>query len=75
MKCIICKHGETVAAATTVTLERGGMTLVFKSVPAEVCDNCGEEYVSDETTRRLLTQAEEAVSRGVEVEVRAYAAA
>ena len=49
--CAICKQGEVVAGTTTVTLERGGTTVVIKAVPAGVCDNCGEEYVDETTTR------------------------
>lgn len=75
MKCLICKHGETRSELGTVTLERGPLTLVFKSVPAQVCENCGEQYVDSETTARLLAEAEKAVSAGVQVEVRSYAAA
>ena len=36
MKCVICKQGETLPGVTTVTLERNGLTLVVKSVPARV---------------------------------------
>lgn len=75
MKCVICKHGEAIPATMTMTLERGGATLVFKGVPAQVCDNCGEEYVDGATTARLLQQAQGALTAGVEVEVRAFAAA
>ena len=75
MKCSICNHGETLPGSVTVTLERGGMTLVFKDVPADVCDNCGEQYVSEATTRRLLEQANTAAESGVTVEVRSFAAA
>ena len=39
---------------TTITLERGGLTLVVKGVPAQVCPNCGEEYVDEPTATRLL---------------------
>lgn len=74
MKCPICKHGETRPGRSTVTLERGGATLVFKDVPADVCGNCGEAYHSEEVTRDLLRQAEQAASAGVEVKVRKYAA-
>ena len=73
MNCVICKHGETRPARVTVTLERAGMTLVFKDVPAQVCENCGEQYVSEQTTAMLLQQAEEAAGQGVQVEVRSYA--
>jgi len=75
MKCVICKHGETRRGKATVTLERDGATLVFKGVPAEVCANCGEEYVGEEITARLLKGADEAVRAGVKVDVREYVAA
>ena len=74
MKCAICRNGETSPAPITVVLERGGTTLVFKEVPAEVCDNCGEEYLSAETNRSLLFKAEQSVGRGVDLELLKYAA-
>ena len=74
MKCVICKHGETAAGTATVTLERGGSTIVFKQVPAQVCGNCGEQYVDEAVTRRLLEQAQAAVEDGVQVDVRSFAA-
>ena len=75
MKCVICKHGQTIPAEVTVTLERGRSTLIFRSVPAAVCENCGEQYVDAETTTKLLLDAERAAQAGVEIEVRAYVAA
>ena len=44
-------------------------------MPAEVCGNCGEEFVGEETTARLLRVADEAVREGVQVDVREYVAA
>lgn len=75
MQCVICKHGQTQIGKTTITLERGSTTLVFKDVPAKVCDNCGEAYLDDEITARLLAIAERAVENGVQVEIRAFTAA
>jgi len=75
MNCTICKQGQTRPELVTVTLERGQLTLVFKGVPADVCDNCGEEYVSAQTTARLLEEAGKSAAAGVQVEVRSYAAA
>jgi YgiT-type zinc finger domain-containing protein len=75
MKCVICKQGETQPGLTTVTLERNGLTLVVKNVPARVCANCGEEYVDEEVATQLLSTAEEAARAGVLVDIRAYAAA
>lgn len=72
--CPICKHGTLGPGQTTVTLERGGLTLVFKGVPARVCDNCGERFVESPIAAGLLGQAEAAAESGVQVEVRQYAA-
>jgi YgiT-type zinc finger domain-containing protein len=74
MKCVVCKNGETRPGKTTVTLERGKLTLVFKGVPADVCANCGEAYVSADAGRQLLNSAEAAARAGVEVEIREFAA-
>lgn len=75
MKCVVCKQGTTRVGTSTVTLERGEMVLVFRKVPAEVCEVCGEEYVDEETTAKLLETAEEAVRAGVQMDVREYVAA
>jgi len=75
MKCVICKQGETKPGKASVTLERDGMTLVIKGVPANICANCGEEYVNEKITEELLKAAEEAVKAGVQVDIREYIAA
>ena len=75
MKCVICKQGETQRGTTTVTLDRNGTTLVFKSVPAEVCSNCGEAYVDDKVGEQLLKTAEEAAHSGVQVDIREFSGA
>ena len=70
MRCAICKQGETQPGHTTVTLERDRTVLVFRNVPADVCANCGEAYVSEEVTAQLLEEAEEAVQARVQIGVR-----
>jgi hypothetical protein len=47
--------------------------LIVRSVAAQVCQNCGEEYINEDITATLLQQAEEAVRAGVQVTVRTYA--
>jgi len=74
MKCAICRNGQTVDGFITVTLESDQTTLVFKNVPAGVCENCGEEYLSADTNRALLRKAQEAVARGVDLELLRFAA-
>ncbi|QBQ54313.1 type II toxin-antitoxin system MqsA family antitoxin [Nitrosococcus wardiae] len=74
MNCVICKTGQIRTGRTTVTLQRGETTVVIKEVPAQVCDNRGEYYLSEEMTERVLVLAETAVSRGAEVEILRWAA-
>ncbi|HKK65504.1 MAG TPA: type II toxin-antitoxin system MqsA family antitoxin [Clostridia bacterium] len=74
MNCLICKTGKTQPGTTTITLERDTTVIVIKDVPAQVCDNCGEYYLSEEVSSRIYALAEEAVKRKVDVEVLHYAA-
>ncbi|WP_138678111.1 type II toxin-antitoxin system MqsA family antitoxin [Candidatus Accumulibacter phosphatis] len=75
MRCPICRHGETRPGAVTVPLERDGMTIVFREVPALVCENCGEAFHDEAVTTSLLKQAEQAALAGVEIDVRRFAVA
>ncbi len=74
MKCPICKTGETKPGFVTVTLNKNNTTVVIKEVPADVCTNCGEYYLSEVMTDDLLTRAENAIQKGVEIEILKYAA-
>ena len=74
MKCVICKQGETHPGSATITLNRAETILIFKGVPAEVCENCGEYYLDESTTEALLVRAEKAVENGAEVDILRFAA-
>lgn len=74
MECVICKHGKTQPGLVTVTLERNDCIVIFKRVPADVCENCGEYYLSESVTDEILNKAEDAVNKGAEVEIIRYAA-
>lgn len=74
MQCVICKQGETRPGTATVTLERGSATVVIKDVPADICENCGEYYLSEDMTDKVLAMAKDAAAHGTEIEVRRFAA-
>ena len=74
MKCAICQNGSTTEGATTLVLERGQTLVVFKSVPAQICSNCGEEYVSSAVNRTLLSRAQREWEEGIILEVLNFAA-
>ena len=71
-QCPMCPAGTLREGTTTLTMERGEATIVFKSVPADVCDACGEAFVDGDVSEEVYQQAEEAVEAGVQVDVRRY---
>jgi YgiT-type zinc finger domain-containing protein len=74
MECVICKHGKTKPGLVSVTLERDDCLIVLKRVPADICENCGEYYLSESVTEYVLNRAEGAVNKGAEVEILRYVA-
>lgn len=72
MKCVFCKVGEVEEGTASVLIERDGSTIVFKQVPALVCNNCGEEYFRDEVLGELEEDVDRLVEQGVELEVRTH---
>ena len=75
MMCVVCHNGETQPGTTTVAFHREGRTLVVNEVPADVCENCGEAYVAEEITARLLEIAVAARRDQATVLVRDYGSA
>ncbi len=74
MICPICKHGNTIKGFATMTFERDKTTVVFKRVPAEICDNCNEAYISEDISKKLIEQVDQEVKKGIEIEVLRYVA-
>jgi YgiT-type zinc finger domain-containing protein len=74
MRCLHCPTGETGPGTKTATLERGSTIVIVRSVPATVCDTCGEATYSAEITDELLRLLDEAVARGIELLVQPFEA-
>jgi len=73
--CVVCKSGEVSPGTTTLTVERGRMTVVLKEIPAQVCDSCGEAYFDEATTARVEQIVDKLQHSGVEVAVQGFEAA
>lgn len=69
MECVICKNGTTRLGKVTVTLEHSGSIIAIKEVPSQVCQNCGEYFLDAEMTKEVLKRADQAVKKGVDIEV------
>lgn len=74
MKCAICKTGYTHPGTATVTLQRDNSVVVIRDVPAEICEDCGEYYLTELVSQRVYADADATVQRHVEVEILRYAA-
>jgi YgiT-type zinc finger domain-containing protein len=73
VKCVVCKQAETRPGVTTITLQRGDSTFVVKEVPAQICPNCGEDYVDEKVAADVLRSAEDLCRAGAQVDIRRYA--
>lgn len=71
-KCITCRNGDMVSGYTTVTLNKGDHIFLFKQVPADICDTCGDYTLSMDVADALLKQANNAENRGAELEIQQY---
>ena len=69
MECVICKNGSTIAGTVSVTIDRDNSIVVVKDVPAQICNNCGQYYLSDSIAEKVFTLASESIARGAEIEV------
>ena len=72
MNCIICRQAEFINSFTSITFERDEFKLVINNIPAQVCPNCGEAIVDEDTATRLLRMAEDVVNEGLFEDVREY---
>ena len=67
--CPTCRNGELKPGITTVTVERSGALIIFKEVPADVCNNCGAYFLNEEVGKELYKKANEAIKNGAQVEI------
>ena len=66
--CPLCK-GHIVDGVSTFTVDLGSGVVVVRDVPAQVCSQCGEEWLSDKIALGLETIVESARQKHVTVEV------
>ncbi len=50
--CPVC-GGEKTDGSTSFTVDFSKGIVVVRDVPAAVCNQCGEEWISDETAKKL----------------------
>lgn len=72
MKCPICKFGKMNEGFTQVVLTRSNATVIFRNVPAKICDDCGEYYLDEQTAQDVYSRADKCFISGQEVAIIEY---
>ncbi len=75
MNCPLCKMGIMKPGYTMVVLNREAATVIFKHVPALVCDDCGEYFLDEITTKEVYQRAETSFLAGQEISIATFAVA
>ena len=69
--CPIC-GGQKQAGTTTYTVELGTGVVVVRNVAAQICSQCGEEWLDHATAQKLEAIVQEARTKSRQVEVLAF---
>ena len=72
MNCLICREAKIMDGFTSITFEREEFRVLIHHVPAQICPNCGESVVDEETAIRLLSIAEDSIHEGIFEDIREY---
>jgi len=64
--------GHKEAGLTTFTADLGENLVVVRRVPATVCNQCGEEWLNNETAKQLEAIVEEARAKKHQLEVLSF---
>lgn len=72
MKCAIC-GGAVKQATTTVTVDNADGLVVVRRVPARVCAQCGEDWLTDKAAEKVEKIVARAKRDNPQVEIVALA--
>ena len=72
-RCPVC-GGEKAPGTTIFSVDLGDGVVVVRSVPAQVCRQCGEEWIDDKTAAELEDIVGHARERRNQIEVLAFPA-
>lgn len=70
-RCPLC-GGKKSEGSTTFTADLGFGVVVVRNVPASVCEQCGEDWIDNETMISLESIVEDAKENKSEIEMVPY---
>ncbi len=62
MICLVCKHRKMEQGTTILPIERDDEILLITDIPAQICVNCGEAYLEEDTSINVQTLANKKLS-------------
>ena len=62
MICLVCKHRKMEPGTTILPIERDNEILLITDIPAQVCVNCGEAYIEENTSISVQRLANKRIS-------------
>ena len=66
MKCVICKNGNSKRQNNRNARTRGSI-VVIKGVDAGICNNCGEYYLDQKTTKKCCKKPTKLIKKGLKL--------
>ncbi|MDZ7304593.1 MAG: type II toxin-antitoxin system MqsA family antitoxin [candidate division KSB1 bacterium] len=69
--CPIC-GGHKISGTTTYSVDLGTGVVVVRNVQAQICSQCGEEWIDHQTAKKLEVIVEETRAKQRQVEVLAF---
>ncbi len=67
-KCPIC-GGRKIKGTTLYSVDLEGCLVIVRNVAAEICNQCGEEWLDNETARELERITDKAIANRHQVEI------
>jgi YgiT-type zinc finger domain-containing protein len=58
INCDFCETGVTETKTVTKTFKRFGQSFTIENIKAEVCNNCGEAYLSSKIIKEIDSKIE-----------------
>ena len=62
MTCLICKNPKIECGIIVLPFERKWAILLITDIPAQICINCGEAYIEEETAKGVQELARKTFS-------------
>lgn len=72
MICLMCRNAEIQDGLASIQFERDEFTATIQLVPALICPSCGEAYLDELITTRVLNQAAELSHEGMNHMIQDY---